>query len=56
MTHSVNGDEHHFRVIQFPLNLIEHDALQSTAGQPSLIERAKVRTFDTSKDVILIVG
>jgi hypothetical protein len=37
----VKGAEHHFRVIQFPLNLVEHDALRSTNGQPSLIERAK---------------
>jgi len=43
----VNGNEHHFRVIQFPLNLIEHDALRSTAGQPSLIDHAKVFHFDT---------
>lgn len=41
----VNGNEHHFRAIQFPLNVLEHDALQSTAGQPSLIDRAKVRTL-----------
>ncbi len=40
----VKGNEHHFRVIQFPLNLLEHDALQSTNGQLSLVERAKVRT------------